>query len=72
MIKRCQHLRFTPEAREPIRIAGESRRKDLDGNLAIQLCVAPKIDFTHPAATQFRPNLEVIGEAFPLVQALTD
>src|SRR5215471_14420600 len=42
MVERCQHLRFPPKTREPVRIAGESRRKDLDGNLAVQLCVAPE------------------------------
>src|SRR5215472_1287573 len=71
MIERCQHLRFPPETSEPVRIAGESRRKNLDGNLAIQLRVAPEIDLTHPAVTQRLPNFEVICEAVPLMQALT-
>src|SRR5262249_20464451 len=62
MIERRQHLRFTPEAREPVRIAGQSRGKDLDGNLAIQLRVASKIDLAHPAATECAEDLEVPSE----------
>ena len=70
MVERCQHPRFTPEARNSVRIACETRRKDLDGNLAIQLRVAPEIDLAHPAATQRPANFQVIGEAVPLTQAM--
>ena len=49
MIQRCQHLRFPFEPRQAIGIAGECRRQDLDGDVAIQLGIARPVDLAHAA-----------------------
>ena len=51
MVQRGEGLRFTLEAREPLRIVRECLGQDLDRNLTIQFGVAGSKDFAHaPAA----------------------
>jgi hypothetical protein len=59
---KCQaRLSFGPaasvvEARQPVRILREGTRQDLDGDIAVQLCVAGAIDLPHPADTDLFGN----------------
>jgi hypothetical protein len=46
-----QDLRFTTEAREPIRVAGERIRQHLQRDVAIQLEVSRAIDLAHTPST---------------------
>ena len=50
MVERRQDACFTLEPREPLRIAGERVRKDLDRDVAAQLRIARAVDLAHPAA----------------------
>ena len=56
VIERREHLRFTPEPREPIRIERERIRKYLQRNVAIELAVARTIDLAHAACAEGRQN----------------
>src|SRR5688572_7665620 len=57
MIERGQHLRFTPEPREPIGIAREGVWQDFQRDLAIQSGVAGAVDLTHSAFAKFGKDL---------------
>jgi hypothetical protein len=52
MIERCEHLRFSAEARETIRIVGNGREQDFDRDVAIQLRIACAIDLAHTTGTE--------------------
>ena len=44
-------LGFTAEAGQPLRVAGEMFRKDLDGDGPSETSVGSLVDFAHPART---------------------
>ncbi len=52
MIQRRQHPRLALEAREPLWIAREVTRENLDRDLAFQRRIARAIDFAHPARAE--------------------
>src|SRR5215472_11983900 len=43
VIERSEHLRFTPEPRDPVAVDGERLRQDLQRDIAIELRVAGAI-----------------------------
>src|SRR5436190_13605783 len=57
MIERRERLRFAREASQAIGIAGEGVRKDLQGDVAIQLRVVCAIHFAHAACPEGGENL---------------
>ena len=52
MIQRGEHSRFAFKAREPIGVARERLRQDLDGDVASKLRVVRPVHFAHAARTQ--------------------
>jgi hypothetical protein len=56
MIQRGEGLRFTLEAREPVRVLRERLGQNLDGDVAIQLRVARAVDLAHPAFADRRSD----------------
>src|SRR3954453_9576173 len=54
MVERREHLRFACEACEPIRVARERIRQNLQRNVAMQLRVGCSIDRAHSALAQLR------------------
>jgi len=52
MIERGEHLRLAREAREPIGIARQRRRKHLDCDIATELAVAGAINLAHAAGAE--------------------
>jgi hypothetical protein len=68
MAQRRQHSRFTLEAGEPVRIAGERLGKDLDGDAPVEAGVARGIHLAHAAFAKRRhdlvdANASAVGEA---------
>jgi hypothetical protein len=57
MVKGREQFRFALKPREPIMIRGERGRKDLDRDLAFQLCVRRAKHLPHPAFANLRDNL---------------
>src|SRR5687768_14065522 len=57
MSQRRQELGLAVQAREAIGIGGEQIRKDLDGNVALQVVVAIAIRLSHPSFAERRENL---------------
>src|SRR5688572_32097423 len=58
MIERSEHLRFTLEPREPLRIAREEFRQHLQRDVTIQPGVAGDIHLAHTALAQFGNDLK--------------
>ena len=56
MVQRGEHLRFAPEARQPLGIEGEVVGQDLQRDVALQCAVASAIHFAHPAGPEDREN----------------
>jgi len=56
VIERREHLRFTSEPRQPIRIEREGVRQNLQRDVAIELAVARTIDLAHAACAEGRQN----------------
>ena len=54
MIERGEHARLALEARQPIGVAGEAPRQDLDRDVAAELRVARAIDLAHAADADAR------------------
>ena len=54
MIERGEYLRFSAEARKPIRIARERLRQDLQRHIAVELRVFGAIHLAHAAGTDGR------------------
>jgi hypothetical protein len=52
MVERGQDLGFPLEAREPIRVAGEGLRKDLERDVAVEPGVTGAVDLAHAAFPQ--------------------
>lgn len=57
MIEAREQLRFSPEARELVGIAGDRCRQELDGDVSIQVGVSRPVDFAHSPGTKGRENL---------------
>ena len=57
MIERRQHLRFTVEPRQSLRIAGEHVRQNFYRDFTLQLEVARTIHLAHAAGSQRRDDL---------------
>jgi hypothetical protein len=57
VIERRQHLRFTVEPRQSLRIAGEHVGQNFYRDFTLQLDVARAIHLTHAARTQRRDDL---------------
>ena len=51
MVERRENLRLSLEPGQPIRIRREGFRQDLQGDLAVELCVGVLPDFPHPTFT---------------------
>ena len=49
MVERRQHLRFTLEAGQPVRVCGEGVGQHLECNVPVEGCVPGLIDLSHPA-----------------------
>src|SRR5688572_10897578 len=49
VVERCQHARFTFEARKVSRVSGKCRWNDLDGDVSCEHGIARTIDLTHAA-----------------------
>ena len=47
MVERGEHLRFAPESRQTIGIAGKSVGENLERDIAIETRVVRAIDLTH-------------------------
>ena len=58
VVEAGKNLCLPSEPGEPVRIAGEGVREDLQGDLAVQLCVASAQDDAHPAGTEFTGHFE--------------
>ena len=58
MIERGEHLRFSFESRHAIRIVGDRRQQDLDGDVAIELRIAGAIHRAHAAFTKCCEDFE--------------
>ena len=52
MIQRGEHTRFALQAREPVGVARERVRQELDRDIAIELRVARVVHLTHAARTE--------------------
>ena len=52
MIQGCEDFRFTPESGQPLGIAGERCRQDLDGDFAFEVRVARAIHLAHAARAE--------------------
>jgi hypothetical protein len=61
VVQRGHHLRLALEAVAAFGIGSQSRRQNLQRNLALQLRVVSGIDLSHPADTQ-RPENPVVVE----------
>ena len=70
MIERCENVGFALEAREPVGIDGEELRKDLERDVAIELCVARTIDLAHAAGADSANDL-VRASRVPLERLAT-
>jgi hypothetical protein len=57
VVERCEHLRFTPKSRQPVRIGHKSRRQNLERDVAVELHVAGAIDLAHATLAQFLEDL---------------
>jgi hypothetical protein len=53
MVEGGSRLRLTVEAAQSLGVWGESVRKELQGNEAVELDVFGFVDHTHPASTKF-------------------
>ena len=58
MIERGQHLRFTPEARQPFRVARHGVGQDLDRHITVELRIAGAIDLAHATGANGIDDLE--------------
>ena len=56
MIQRRQHLRFSPEPREPIRIERKGVGQDFQRDVAIELRIARAIHLAHAAGAERGQN----------------
>jgi len=52
VIERGKHLRFAREPRKAIRIAGQRRRQNLDGDIAAKFRITRAIHLSHPAGAE--------------------
>ena len=52
MIERSQDMRFPLEADHALRVVGEDRRQNLEGNFTPQLGVGGAINLSHPALAE--------------------
>ena len=52
MVQRRDRPRFVFESAQPIRVIGDWRRENLDGDVAIETRIAGAVDFAHPARTE--------------------
>ena len=53
MVEHARCARFLLETAQPVRIGGEGRREDLDGDVASQACIPGSVDLSHaPGADQ--------------------
>ena len=57
MVERGEDLRFAAEAREPLRVVRDRGQQHLDGDIAIQFCVARATDLAHAAGAERREDL---------------
>ncbi len=57
MVQRGEHLRFTFEAGEPVRIHGEQFGQDLQRDVPIELGVPCAIDLAHAASAERTDDL---------------
>jgi hypothetical protein len=57
MIQRREHFGFTLESRDPIRIGGDRRRQNLDGDIALQLGIRRAVDLSHAACADWRGDI---------------
>ena len=57
MRERGDGLRLALEARERVRVVGDGRGQDLDGDVAVELRVARAIDLSHAACSERRQDL---------------
>ena len=57
VIERADSTSFLFKAMQPIGIGRESRRQDLDGDIAAQSRIARAIHLAHPARSQGSENL---------------
>src|SRR5581483_11145245 len=57
MIQRAGRTRLDLEAMQPVGIARDELRKNLDGDVALQTAVARRPDLTHSTRTDARANL---------------
>jgi hypothetical protein len=57
VIQRREDVGFALEPRQPFGIVGEERRQDLDGDIAVELCVACPVDLAHAARANRGQNL---------------
>ena len=58
MVERCQELRLAVETRQPLGIAADRYRQQLERDLAVQPSVASAVDLAHAAAAEQRHDLE--------------
>ena len=56
MIQGGEHFRFALKTREPIGVSGQRRRKNLEGDLTLQLRVRRPIDLAHAAHAERRDD----------------
>ncbi len=57
MIQRRQHFGFTLEASQAVRMMRQCRGQNFYGDIAVELCVASAVHFTHAARAERRKNL---------------
>jgi hypothetical protein len=58
VVQRRRRARLLLEALAPVRVGGELRREDLDGDLAPEARVSRAIDLAHPSGAERREDLE--------------
>jgi putative heme degradation protein len=54
IVERGEHLRFTPEAREPIRVVRDERRQHFQRDVTVELGVVSAVDLAHAARADER------------------
>ena len=58
MVEGGESLRFAIEPGQPFRIAGDKRRQDFDGDVAVEPRVARAVDGPHAAFAEFGNDFE--------------
>ena len=57
MVRRCEHLRFTFESRQPVGIVGHVGRKHLNRDVTLQARIARAVHLAHVADAECSDNL---------------